>query len=112
LKGALGWFEWGEATLGQPLGRFPSDAQHFGQRRARLTLQALLQQFPLQQRHDEEGGTVGLIDLLDGHDMVVVQGRHRLRFAQEPRPHVRITDRLDHITLMATRRFNLGPSAS
>jgi hypothetical protein len=67
----------------QPLGDFAADAEGVGQRQRPLALQPVLQRLAFEQHHGQEEDTAVLADLVDGDDVVVLDGGGHLRLALE-----------------------------
>ncbi len=73
----------GRVRRGQALGRLPRDPHRRRRRQLRLTPEPICQRFALKQRHHEERHAAVLADLVDGDDMIVLDGGGRPRLAQE-----------------------------
>ena len=75
-----------DALVMRILKRF-TDLRHDGQRLARLQL-AVRQQVPqrhaVDELHQEVVKTIGLAEIVNGHDVRMVQTRQRARLAREP----------------------------
>ena len=67
----------------QALGHFPADAQHFRQRQLALALKAVVQRLAFEELHGQEGDAAVLADLVDGDDVIVLEGGRRPGLAQE-----------------------------
>jgi hypothetical protein len=69
---------------GQAVGDFPADAQHLGQRQpAAGPLQPLFERLAAEQLHGQERHAAVLADLIDGDDVLVLDGRGQPGLAQE-----------------------------
>jgi hypothetical protein len=66
----------------QPGGNLATDSHHLGGRQATLALQPGVERFAHQQRHGQEGDASVLAHLVDGDDVVVLDGRCRSRLVQ------------------------------
>ncbi|CAA9298234.1 MAG: hypothetical protein AVDCRST_MAG11-638 [uncultured Gemmatimonadaceae bacterium] len=74
--------------VGERVGDVGEDAADHGHRRARLPAEARAEALPLDERHDEVGQPVALVDRVDGHHVRVRERRGGLHLALEPRAHV------------------------
>ncbi len=68
---------------GQSLRHFAADAQDVGRRQPAFALEPVVQRLSFEQRHGQKGRAAFLPDLEDRHDVVVLDGGHDPRFAQE-----------------------------
>jgi hypothetical protein len=67
----------------QSLGNLAANPHNLGDREVGLSPQKILQRLALEQRHGQEGNAVVLADLVDGHDVIVLQVGRRPRLAQK-----------------------------
>ena len=93
----------------QPVGHLAADAQHLGQRQARPSRsQPVLQRLAVEELHGQERHAAVLADLVDGDDVVVLDGGGGPGLAQEALPAAGRSAASDgSITLRATRPAEL-----
>ncbi len=84
---------------GQPLRDLPADPQHPGERQRGAPAQPLLQALALEELHGEVGDVLVLADLVDGDDVVVLEGGAGPGLAEEALAGHRVAGELrqDHL---------------
>jgi hypothetical protein len=92
----------------QSQGCLPPDADDLDKRQLRLTLHAFVERLSFQELHGDEGRAAILADLVDMDDVVVLDRRGRLRFAQEARLVRRVVRQFRQHGLQGDLSFETG----